>query len=1479
MQLTVRVIASGEESRMASNLYDAIVALGAAGGYLFVSNWEREMPPSITADAMVLVGPEHAPSQFAGLSWFDVVSRCLAQAPNVFWVSIQKEQIRAIAHQTRRTPLRNLKGPEQHFELGDAARRVVQSIQEARAATEQPSPKKKSKKAAKGIGTTDTRHGKISAKLAALLQTPSKGTLKPGQSILDTPEGADRLRELVKLAKEQGYLTFDDLNKHVPESVSDPDEMELVMNRLRGMEIDIIDASQRGSYKVAPKGDEHQRSHSKEEERDGGGAEPMTPEFTERLKSGEMTLGDFLGSQWMKRHATRGANVADYEAFYMGATLAIAGRSQTPRSTSADRPTTLDGFDLLLGYLCVTPWSNERSEGVVLGIVWRQFAEQHPEEALEATTQRWRLFSQSTEAAHPGQPMARPLTNQVSISAGLGQLFIRSAELATSLGHKPYFSTRHLLLCLLGVPAHSIDPAIGAKMESLRGDVEMVRRGFRNWFARRREDDKPERIIDEWLGVSADRAVNAWVPAPLDDWLAKLHVRAEVLLREGRTNEMAGVREAIGRWEKLLIQLGREPIESEHVDPPAVDEESDARIGQRSNEPIPITTEADSLRPDRPISDNLRRGEYVEHFARLIASRDTRMPLSIGLFGDWGSGKSHFMEMLRRRIEKLSQDAREQPDRKLPYCKEIVAIRFNAWSYLDANLWASLVTEIFDKLFERLNPHQDELAAVQERLAQASGATAQAAEAVKIAEAETAKAKEELAAAEREQTVMKGAMSRLRELLTAEKKKRVDKLVQEVMGTLTEEGGHELEGKKIETVEELQETVERVKTEAEDIKNVWHSFQKQGAGWRWGWIAVSLLAVVGAFLIAPTLDGVQAWLSTLLKAGVGAVAPFVGTFLAFWKKVKGAVSKMQELQKDAEKARRESLGVQVAEQKVADARRRLSEAQAVEKQLQEQVLALAPGRRLGRFIEDRAKSSDYRGQLGLVSLARRDFEELSRLFMSTVGATAAEDTTARQKELETEADQIQEEAEREEIETTQAEVEAKRETAAALKMAETEKAAAAQDPNKAKEIEQATQSAAKRSADVAKRREEVRKKRELVREKRTLAAKLDLERKLKSAAQLLDRIVLFVDDLDRCQPQKVVEVLQAVHLLLAFDLFTVVVGVDQRCLKRSLRGELNGLLAKEEGAEARMNLMQTELDEERPATPLEYLEKIFQIPFHLPAMGQTGFQSLMENLTKTKEGTGDGAQKKEVGVPGGTGGSNVPPPGVSATTGPTPSVPPAASLQTAGPTVPDGTSTPGPVPAVVPGATEKPPLPPEPQNPAPSGEGDLGTAPEAQVNKGLQPWERKALKEYHDLIATPRATMRFLNTYRLVRAELSEEEWQGFAANVPEAKAEEDKLVAAAPARTVMLLLAVAAGFPSIAREWFDLLRKHEHASWDDRIKNCPKDGADWGRFQRAFGEFRKLGNGLLPHPMPRRPPSKPKPGERPEEPTLWADSIERYAF
>jgi hypothetical protein len=51
---------------------------------------------------------------------------------------------------------------------------------------------------------------------------------------------------------------------------------------------------------------------------------------------------------------------------------------------------------------------------------------------------------------------------------------------------------------------------------------------------------------------------------------------------------------------------------------------------------------------------------------------------------------------------------------------------------------------------------------------------------------------------------------------------------------------------------------------------------------------------------------------------------------------------------------------------------------------------------------------------------------------------------------------------------------------------------------------------------------------------------------------VLERVVLYIDDLDRCPAAKVREVLQTVHLLLAFDLFACVVAVDPRWIIQCL---------------------------------------------------------------------------------------------------------------------------------------------------------------------------------------------------------------------------------------------------------------------------------------------------------------------------------------
>jgi RNA polymerase primary sigma factor len=80
------------------------------------------------------------------------------------------------------------------------------------------------------------------------------------------PERQDRLRDLVKLAKEQGYLTFDDLNEALPESVNNPEEVESILAFLRNLEIDVIDSSEVDRYKQA--GAQQEEENTEEEKTD-----------------------------------------------------------------------------------------------------------------------------------------------------------------------------------------------------------------------------------------------------------------------------------------------------------------------------------------------------------------------------------------------------------------------------------------------------------------------------------------------------------------------------------------------------------------------------------------------------------------------------------------------------------------------------------------------------------------------------------------------------------------------------------------------------------------------------------------------------------------------------------------------------------------------------------------------------------------------------------------------------------------------------------------------------------------------------------------------------------------------------------------------------------------------------------------------------------------------------------------------------------
>src|SRR6202022_3628080 len=118
----------------------------------------------------------------------------------------------------------------------------------AKKLTTEPEKKQKNKRSKAG---PDHVNGTGAASLASdipPLDTPSSvatSTNGHDPSTLALPEAGvdlqERLRDMLKLAKEQGYLTYDDINEALPEGMADPEEMEQLLGRLRQMEVDIID--------------------------------------------------------------------------------------------------------------------------------------------------------------------------------------------------------------------------------------------------------------------------------------------------------------------------------------------------------------------------------------------------------------------------------------------------------------------------------------------------------------------------------------------------------------------------------------------------------------------------------------------------------------------------------------------------------------------------------------------------------------------------------------------------------------------------------------------------------------------------------------------------------------------------------------------------------------------------------------------------------------------------------------------------------------------------------------------------------------------------------------------------------------------------------------------------------------------------------------------------------------------------------------
>jgi len=116
-----------------------------------------------------------------------------------------------------------------------------------------------------GAKPSESTHGRAKGAAQGLLREPAEQTdleAKPeteeiteevsATGSLSWEERSQRIKDLVKLAEEQGYLTYDDVNELIPSSVINPDELEGYMELLRSMDIEIIEASDVEKYRKEP---------------------------------------------------------------------------------------------------------------------------------------------------------------------------------------------------------------------------------------------------------------------------------------------------------------------------------------------------------------------------------------------------------------------------------------------------------------------------------------------------------------------------------------------------------------------------------------------------------------------------------------------------------------------------------------------------------------------------------------------------------------------------------------------------------------------------------------------------------------------------------------------------------------------------------------------------------------------------------------------------------------------------------------------------------------------------------------------------------------------------------------------------------------------------------------------------------------------------------------------------------------------------
>ena len=612
--------------------------------------------------------------------------------------------------------------------------------------------------------------------------------------------------------------------------------------------------------------------------------------------------------------------------------------------------------------------------------------------------------------------------------------------------------------------------------------------------------------------------------------------------------------------------------------------------------------------------------------------------------------------------------------------RDICQIRFNAWHYMDADLWASLAGTIFEAIAFKLGKETEgekvakRREALKKRLRSTIEAEKEATRRHDKAAAALEKAHTDLVAAEREYEEKRLELeSEVDEIVWA---KLHGEATSAALDTSLRALGIHPDGDGVKrlltSADEARRVADDARSIAGQVRGLALDIRKNPAPWVLGIVVLYLLPLGLQLLsqvdakLSPLGDGMTAGLTQiatlvgLFANRVGTVTGHVEEVLTFAQRVEAEGNKLRQeaLEELLEEAKGDQKGVasdyDEAAKKLEVARAKVAGLRSDIHQIREELNALDAGKLVYDFVLERsATDSAYRSREGIVSIVRRDLETLGDLLL--------------------------------------------------------------QWKNEPPEQAEAASTEARRPTPEPKSLND-----------ETLA-KMPLQ-----------RIVLYIDDLDRCPPERVTEVLQAVHLLLAFDLFVVVVAVDPRWLERSLETSYDKLLSTAKSAARGTTDDGRDGFHHRAASARDYLEKIFQVPFTIPRVDDVGFEKLIGEHLESHSGRaarlererGDGADRD-----------------ASAKVSPPPSEEEAPKRET------NKSSAKAP-------ARNKAPADSAEARDAPADGATATLATSFVIEDDEQPFAHRLWT----LFRTPRSIKRFANIYRLLRAKVPAADYADFVA-------------------------------------------------------------------------------------------------------------------